>query len=165
MLNSDRIVERLKIIFGTTGTKLHKILTISILLIFISYSNSFSQLTEIGFQLGAFNYTGDLSNGYSLKNHRPGGSVFLRSNITDAVGLKYGIAAGMLHGSNEYFLLIQPYWKHLVLLSFIFWIIRVNIPELTGLPILALVWLSLRTLVMLRVILIKAGSSQPFLLG
>jgi len=76
-----------------------------ILLIFfiISTNNSFGQLTEVGFQIGAMNYTGDLSNGYSIKNHRPAASIFLRNNISNAVGLKYGIAAGMLHGSNEYF--------------------------------------------------------------
>lgn len=103
MQNSDRINVVLKAIIGPAKTKLHKILIIFPLLIFTLINDSFGQLTEIGFQLGAFNYTGDLSNGYSLKNHRPGGSVFLRSNITDAVGLKYGIAAGMIHGSNEFF--------------------------------------------------------------
>jgi len=103
MRNSDRSRGWLKSIFGTAKIKLFRILTISTILFFFPFSDSFGQLTEIGFQLGAFNYTGDLSNGYSLKNHRPAGSVFLRSNITDAVGLKYGIAAGMIHGSNEFF--------------------------------------------------------------
>jgi hypothetical protein len=69
----------------------------------LSSLSSFGQLTEVGFQIGVMNYTGDLSPGYSIKNHRPGASVFLRNNISDGVGLKYGIAAGMLHGSNEYF--------------------------------------------------------------
>jgi len=71
-------------------------------LLLLTVSQSFGQLTEVGFQIGAFNYTGDLSKGYSIKNHRPGASVFLRSNITDAVGLKYGIAGGMIHGSNQF---------------------------------------------------------------
>ena len=103
MRNSDRSNRGLKSFFETAKIELYKILLLSFLLIFTSFSNSFGQLTEIGFQLGAFNYTGDLSNGYSLKNHRPGASVFLRTNLTDAVGLKYGIAAGMIHGSNEFF--------------------------------------------------------------
>ena len=103
MRNSDRSKGELKNIFGIARIKMYKILPVIILLIFTAFNNSFGQLTEIGFQIGAFNYTGDLSNGYSLKNHRPGASVFLRSNITDAVGLKYGIAAGMIHGSNEFF--------------------------------------------------------------
>ena len=103
MRNSDRSKGWLKSIFGTAMIKLFRILTISTILFFFPFSDSFSQLTEIGFQLGTFNYTGDLSNGYSLKNHRPAGSVFLRSNITDAVGLKYGVAAGLIHGSNEFF--------------------------------------------------------------
>jgi len=75
---------------------------IAVMLLLVCADFSFGQLTEIGFQLGAYNYTGDLSDGYSIKNHRPAGSVFLRSNISDAVGLKYGIGGGLLHGSHEY---------------------------------------------------------------
>lgn len=91
------------IFFGIPKMKIMSIFLILLFFIITSTQNSFGQLTEIGFQIGAFNYTGDLSPGYQFKNHRPAASVFLRNNISDAVGLKYGISAGMLHGSNEYY--------------------------------------------------------------
>jgi len=82
--------------------KIMRTCLIVLLFLVLSTYETFGQLTEIGFQLGAYNYTGNLSKGYSIKNHRPAASVFLRTNISDAVGLKYGIAGGILHGSNEY---------------------------------------------------------------
>jgi hypothetical protein len=102
MLNLGNLIKRLIIAPGLPGIKILRNYLI-LPLFLISFTNSsFGQLTEIGFQLGAFNYSGDLSKGYNIANHRPGGSIFLRTNITDAVGLKYGLAAGMLHGNHEF---------------------------------------------------------------
>jgi hypothetical protein len=102
MRNSGNLDEQPIVIPNYFGLNIiHKRLIL--LFFFILITNfSFGQLTELGFQIGAFNYTGDLSNGYEIKNHRPGGSVFLRTNLSDAVGLKYGLAAGLLHGSRQY---------------------------------------------------------------
>lgn len=81
---------------------LKKILTLFLFGLLFTANHSFAQLTEIGFQLGAYNYTGDISRSFQVKNFRPAGSVFLRTNISDAVGLKYGIAGGFLHGSRDF---------------------------------------------------------------
>lgn len=102
MRSSDNIFRQ----FLNDGTRpdsgvIRRILVVTVLL-FFSHTFSFAQLTEIGFQLGAFNYTGDLSRSYNITNHRPGASLFLRTNISDAVGLKYGLAAGMIHGKHDF---------------------------------------------------------------
>jgi len=102
MQNLGSLRKILMIILEFFKMKIMRTCLIVPLFLVLSTHESFGQLTEIGFQLGAYNYTGDLSKGYSIKNHRPAASVFLRTNISDAVGLKYGIAAGMLHGSHEY---------------------------------------------------------------
>lgn len=99
--NLDRFY--IGLFFGLSELKTIKRYLILFIFFIILPFNSYGQLTEVGFQIGAMNYTGDLSNGYSIKNHRPAASVFLRNNISSAVGMKYGIAAGMLYGSNDYF--------------------------------------------------------------
>ena len=82
-MNLDKLYKQLllKISESKSASYIH------ILLIFFFFvpGNSYGQLTEIGFQIGAMNYTGDLSSGYSIKNHRPAASVFLRNNISDGV--------------------------------------------------------------------------------
>jgi len=70
--------------------------------LFIVPSLGFCQLTEIGFELGAFNFTGDLSRAYNLKSHRPAASVYLRSNLTQAASIRYGVSGGMLSGNDKY---------------------------------------------------------------
>lgn len=71
-----------------------------IVMLMTSYS-ALGQMNEIGFELGAFGFTGDLSKNYQLKSQRPAAAVFLRTNISDGVGLKYGISGGMLSGINQ----------------------------------------------------------------
>jgi hypothetical protein len=56
----------------------------------------------MGFELGAFNFTGDLSRTYNLKSHRPALSLFLKSNLTQGLSLRYGISGGMLSGRDRY---------------------------------------------------------------
>ncbi len=70
--------------------------------LFILPTFGFCQLTEIGFELGAFNFTGDLSRAYNLKSHRPAASIYLRSNLTQAASLRYGLSGGMLSGDDRY---------------------------------------------------------------
>ena len=64
-------------------------------------NNSKAQLTDIGFGLGGFNFTGDFSRYYNLKNSRPAISVFIRSNQTDAIGLRYGFTGGQISGTDN----------------------------------------------------------------
>ncbi len=69
--------------------------------ILLCSTNVFSQLNDIGFGLGGFNATGDITKRYYLKNLRPAGNVFFRTNISDALGLRYGIMGGWLEGKNR----------------------------------------------------------------
>lgn len=74
-------------------------LTLTVLCLLFSSANA--QLTDIGFGLGGFNFTGDMTRYYNLKNSRPALSVFMRSNLSDAVGLRYGVTAGQISGTDN----------------------------------------------------------------
>lgn len=101
-LNSDNRLLEVKPGIPRFRLQVKGIFALFVIYLLFTVNPSSAQLTEIGFQLGAYNYTGDLSRGFQVKNLRPAGSVFLRTNISDAVGLKYGIAGGLIHGSREY---------------------------------------------------------------
>src|SRR5438132_112076 len=58
-------------------------------LIFICYDVS-AQRSEIGFGLGTFNYTGDLSRKYNFLNSKPAATVFYRSNLSNVVSFRAG---------------------------------------------------------------------------
>lgn len=64
--------------------------------------SSFAQLTEMGLELGVFNFTGDLASKYNLKSCRPGASLFLKSNLTKGLSLRYGISGGWLSGNDKF---------------------------------------------------------------
>ena len=66
----------------------------------LSSSQSFSQETEIGFGLGGFKYSGDLSRGVNLRSIEPAGTVFFRNNISEPVSFRIGLTAGGLSGSD-----------------------------------------------------------------
>jgi hypothetical protein len=61
-----------------------------------------AQLTEMGIQLGAFNYTGDLHRGYNIESHRPAVSIFMKLNMAQSLSIRYGISGGMLSGNDQY---------------------------------------------------------------
>ncbi|UII27870.1 porin family protein [Fulvivirga maritima] len=60
-----------------------------------------AQETEVGFGLGGFKYSGDLSRGINLNSIKPAGTVFFRSNISSAVSFRIGATAGQLSGSDS----------------------------------------------------------------
>lgn len=74
-----------------------------LLLLFMQILSSrvYAQLTDIGIGAGGFNYTGDLSRTYDLKFERPAATVFFRSNISKAVGFRYGLTTGWLSGKSK----------------------------------------------------------------
>ena len=72
------------------------------ILFLIIHFTGLAQLTEVGIHVGAFNYTGDLSRAYNLKTHRPAASIFLKSNLTQAAAVRYGITGGMLSGKDKF---------------------------------------------------------------
>ncbi|UII34430.1 DUF6089 family protein [Fulvivirga ulvae] len=67
----------------------------------IVFNKAMAQETEIGFGLGGFKYSGDLSRGINLKSIKPAGTVFFRSNISKAVSFRIAATAGKLAGSDE----------------------------------------------------------------
>lgn len=84
---------------------LHLFMSIFLIFVFIFPVNiipASAQLTELGFEAGAFNYTGDLNKYYTLANHRPAAGIFLRSNLNQVASLRYGLIGGMLAGADHY---------------------------------------------------------------
>lgn len=59
-----------------------------------------SQRSELGFGLGAFNYTGDLVRTYNISTSKPAGTVFYRSNISNVISLRTSITAGKIGASD-----------------------------------------------------------------
>jgi hypothetical protein len=70
-------------------------------LIFICYEVS-AQRSEIGFGLGTFNYTGDLSRKYNFLNSKPAATVFYRSNLSNVVSFRAAITAGKLGAKDNH---------------------------------------------------------------
>ncbi|MBX2968895.1 MAG: outer membrane beta-barrel protein [Cyclobacteriaceae bacterium] len=61
---------------------------------------AYAQRSEVGFGIGTFNYTGDLVRTYHVKNLKPAGTVYYRSNISKVVSFRATITAGQL-GAKE----------------------------------------------------------------
>lgn len=66
-----------------------------------------AQKLEVGAGLGAMNYTGDISNGFRLRNFRPAGDLFLRYNLKNGFTFRAevsggGFAASDLDAKNEF---------------------------------------------------------------
>lgn len=59
-----------------------------------------AQRSEVGFGLGTFNYSGDVSRTYRLANSRPAGTIYYRNNLSKVVSLRATMTAGGL-GAKE----------------------------------------------------------------
>ncbi len=59
-----------------------------------------AQNSEVGFGVGGFYYTGDLSPSINITQVSPGVIGYFRSNFTEASSLRVGINAGKLKGSD-----------------------------------------------------------------
>ncbi len=58
------------------------------------------QRSEVGFGLGAFNYTGDLVRTYNIASSKPAATIFYRSNISNVISLRTSITAGKIGASD-----------------------------------------------------------------
>ena len=94
--NSDSMKKTITVHKGKSWTGF----PIFVFLLVLSPFQSFSQQTEIGFGLGGFKYSGDLSRGINLRSIEPGGTVFFRNNISEAASFRVGLTAGGLSGSD-----------------------------------------------------------------
>lgn len=54
------------------------------------------QRSEVGFGVGAFNYTGDLVSTYNLGFSKPAATVFYRSNISQVISFRTAITGGKI---------------------------------------------------------------------
>lgn len=68
--------------------------------LFLLSAIAYAQRSEVGFGIGTFNYTGDLVRTYHVKNLKPAGTVYYRSNISKVVSFRATITAGQL-GAKE----------------------------------------------------------------
>ncbi len=75
--------------------------TLLFLTILLATSSATAQRSEIGFGIGTFNYTGDLSRTYNFLNSKPAGTVFYRSNISKVASFRIGLTAGKIGASDK----------------------------------------------------------------
>jgi hypothetical protein len=73
---------------------------LSIFFIYSSFQVS-AQKHELGFGLGASNYTGDIVQLIDVRNFRPAGQVYFRLNFNKAVCLKFATSLGILSASDS----------------------------------------------------------------
>ena len=66
-----------------------------------------SQRSELGFGLGTFTYTGDLSRTYNFAFSKPAATVFYRMNISKVVSLRTSLTGGKV-GANDKTAPIDP---------------------------------------------------------
>lgn len=59
-----------------------------------------SQRSELGFGIGTFTYTGDLSRTYNFVNSRPAATAFYRANISKVISFKTALTGGKLAASD-----------------------------------------------------------------
>jgi hypothetical protein len=60
-----------------------------------------AQNAEIGFGLGTFNYTGDLSRNYNFLNSKPAGTVFYRANVSRVISFRTALTAGKIGATDS----------------------------------------------------------------
>jgi hypothetical protein len=70
------------------------------LLILLCSLRAIGQRAEVGFGIGTWNYTGDLSRNYNILNVKPAGTVFYRSNLGRAISFRTSITAGKIAASD-----------------------------------------------------------------
>lgn len=78
--------------------KVATILTIATLLLLNGFC--YSQQNEVGFGLGAFNYTGDIARNLQSGNISPGATIFYRRNLNDAISIRGSLTGGIVKGDD-----------------------------------------------------------------
>ena len=60
-----------------------------------------AQNTEIGLELGGYNYLGDVVRNYDFGNHSLGGQVFVRQHINDGLSFRISLGGGRVKGADD----------------------------------------------------------------
>ena len=68
---------------------------------FLFPTTIFAQRSEVGFGIGTFNYTGDLSKKYNFLNSKPAATVFYRSNLSKVVSFRTAFTGGKIGASDK----------------------------------------------------------------
>jgi hypothetical protein len=70
-------------------------------IVLVSFCPSvFGQRSEVGFGLGTFNYTGDITRNYNIMNSKPGAVVFYRANLSRVMSFRTAATFGKLGASD-----------------------------------------------------------------
>lgn len=80
---------------------LKKLLFVSGLFLVTTAYGQILQRSEIGFGLGTFNYTGDLTRTYNLAFSKPAATVFYRSNISKVISFRTSFTGGKVGASDK----------------------------------------------------------------
>jgi hypothetical protein len=72
-----------------------------LVLILLGSSNCFAQNSEIGMELGAYNYMGDLARKYDFNSHSFGAQFFYRKHLSEAFSTRLGVGFGGLKGEDD----------------------------------------------------------------
>ena len=98
MQNSGK---KLKALIQTVKGKPFRVFPFFIIALFCLQAPALAQVHDFGLGLGAANYSGELSRSYSLSTHRPGGWLFYRYNLNEAVSFRGSLSIGRLTGSDQ----------------------------------------------------------------
>lgn len=60
-----------------------------------------AQNSEIGFELGGYNYLGDVTRSFELSNHSIGAQFFVRKHIDQALSTRWSLGVGSLKGADD----------------------------------------------------------------
>lgn len=60
-----------------------------------------AQNSEIGFELGGYNYLGDVTRNYEIGNYAPGAQFFVRRHVDQALSLRWSLGVGSLKGADD----------------------------------------------------------------
>lgn len=60
-----------------------------------------AQNSEIGFELGGYNYLGDVTRSYKLNNHSVGAQFFIRKHVDNALSMRWSLGVGNLRGADD----------------------------------------------------------------
>lgn len=71
------------------------------LMVLMLMSFAKAQNSEIGFESGGYQYLGDVTRSFRLKNHSIGAQFFVRKHLGQALSARWSLGAGRLKGADD----------------------------------------------------------------
>ncbi len=72
-----------------------------VIMAFFSIQTAYSQNTEIGFELGSYNYLGDVVREYDLSNQTMGAQFFVRKHVNSGLSYRISVGFGSVTGVDD----------------------------------------------------------------